>query len=309
MTFPSTLSSYQRLLIHEVAENYSDNIEHSSIGEKELRTVVVRKKSTSTVEDEEKEEENEEKGTEEEDEDEDEDEDKIEEEKEQENKEDGEEEEESNITQNDLAKLRQKLHQKYLETKEKKVTEVDSVATSFLPQTTNKQNRAKAKKGKNKKKANKPSISNANMSTYRPDEGKKEKDMTEEELLRRFDRNKCAYQKCGKGVTVLGQVCTFCKLKYCLPHSMPEVHGCGADAKQKAREDWLRQHQQQHHQNTTKKPEKREALQKRLEQKKEEVARKSKKPPANKTATGTGTTGGRGRGSSRGGRGRGRGSS
>ena len=40
---------------------------------------------------------------------------------------------------------------------------------------------------------------------------------------------------------LMGRVCPHCRLRFCLPHGMAEVHGCGADAKVAARAKWERQ--------------------------------------------------------------------
>jgi len=40
---------------------------------------------------------------------------------------------------------------------------------------------------------------------------------------------------CRKPVTTMGANCGHCKLRYCLTHSLPEDHGCGADAAAAAR--------------------------------------------------------------------------
>ncbi|CAI5700818.1 unnamed protein product [Peronospora effusa] len=40
----------------------------------------------------------------------------------------------------------------------------------------------------------------------------------------------CAFQdsnRCKKNITMFGNVCKFCKLKFCFSHALPEVHGCG----------------------------------------------------------------------------------
>ncbi|XP_076027106.1 DNA-binding protein SMUBP-2 [Genypterus blacodes] len=45
----------------------------------------------------------------------------------------------------------------------------------------------------------------------------------------------CAFIKCKASVRTLGQLCLFCKRQYCLSHHIPEVHGCGDEAKSQAR--------------------------------------------------------------------------
>lgn len=45
----------------------------------------------------------------------------------------------------------------------------------------------------------------------------------------------CNFIKCKAYTITLGQVCQFCRKCFCLTHHMPEVHGCGAEAKAHAR--------------------------------------------------------------------------
>ncbi|GAB1601670.1 DNA-binding protein SMUBP-2-like [Argonauta hians] len=47
--------------------------------------------------------------------------------------------------------------------------------------------------------------------------------------------NKCSFPNCREKTHVLCLHCEFCKLHYCISHSLPEVHGCGAAAKIQAR--------------------------------------------------------------------------
>ena len=46
---------------------------------------------------------------------------------------------------------------------------------------------------------------------------------------------KCQFPKCKASTSCLGQNCEFCAKRYCLSHHIPEVHGCGDAAKQRAR--------------------------------------------------------------------------
>lgn len=45
----------------------------------------------------------------------------------------------------------------------------------------------------------------------------------------------CAYTKCRKSVKLISVNCTFCCKRFCIEHSLPEVHGCGEDARRNAR--------------------------------------------------------------------------
>ncbi|MBN3300550.1 SMBP2 protein, partial [Amia calva] len=45
----------------------------------------------------------------------------------------------------------------------------------------------------------------------------------------------CGFSKCKASVLTLGQLCPHCNKRYCLSHHIPEVHGCGDKAKAQAR--------------------------------------------------------------------------
>ena len=47
----------------------------------------------------------------------------------------------------------------------------------------------------------------------------------------------CKFQRCSKHVSLLGIQCKFCKKRYCMEHSLPEIHGCGDAARQQSRRD------------------------------------------------------------------------
>ena len=49
------------------------------------------------------------------------------------------------------------------------------------------------------------------------------------------ENSKCASHKCKTLTATLGQNCKFCGKRFCLEHRIPEVHGCGADARARAR--------------------------------------------------------------------------
>ena len=46
----------------------------------------------------------------------------------------------------------------------------------------------------------------------------------------------CAQSKCKKSVKLVSAKCSLCARRYCLEHSLPEVHGCGDAAKRSARQ-------------------------------------------------------------------------
>ena len=53
----------------------------------------------------------------------------------------------------------------------------------------------------------------------------------------------CKYPGCKRSVSLLGIKCEFCSNKHCTSHTIAEIHGCGLEAKRKAREKMMRQAQ------------------------------------------------------------------
>jgi len=51
----------------------------------------------------------------------------------------------------------------------------------------------------------------------------------------------CNYTRCKTLVSTLGVTCTFCRIRFCLTHSMAEVHGCGEEARSSARRQVARE--------------------------------------------------------------------
>ncbi|ELR18126.1 putative DNA helicase [Acanthamoeba castellanii str. Neff] len=294
MTFPADLNAYARMRVHEIAGQHG--LTHASKGDGKKRQLTVRKpveevraapagpstpgqdkeqKPKREVEEEEGEEEEEEDG--------------------------GEEEEEEEKKANPVSELRRLQQQKYLAHKQSEEKE-------------------KQKKAANKTKSKaKPAKERA---TRLEDELKKKKKveaaevrkMSEEELLKKFDTTKCGFKGCKESTTVLGRLCPHCRLKFCFSHSMAEIHGCGDEAKKKAREDWLHSNRPGGTvtgQSSTKplKPQARNHLQSKLQEKLGGVAHKGKKPTEKdqKSGRGGGAAGRGGGAPARGGRGRGRG--
>ncbi|XP_028727335.1 DNA-binding protein SMUBP-2 [Peromyscus leucopus] len=48
--------------------------------------------------------------------------------------------------------------------------------------------------------------------------------------------NTCSFAKCSASTTTLGQLCMYCNRCYCLSHHLPEIHGCGEKARAHARQ-------------------------------------------------------------------------
>ena len=80
--------------------------------------------------------------------------------------------------------------------------------------------KAQKKKAKKAKKAMGPSA-----------EGEEDLDA----LLAEYKNDYCWAKGCKKEVSLMGKNCDFCGQRFCIQHIMPEMHGCGDAAKQKAR--------------------------------------------------------------------------
>ncbi|KAH0621033.1 hypothetical protein JD844_022038 [Phrynosoma platyrhinos] len=94
--------------------------------------------------------------------------------------------------------------------------------------------------------------------------------------------NTCGFSKCKASITTLGQLCLHCNKRYCLSHHIPEIHGCGEKAKAHARHKISREgvlYPGSGSKDKSLDPAKRAHLQRRLDKKLSELTsqRKSKK--------------------------------
>uniref|UniRef100_A0A8C8RWE1 DNA-binding protein SMUBP-2 n=1 Tax=Pelusios castaneus TaxID=367368 RepID=A0A8C8RWE1_9SAUR len=94
--------------------------------------------------------------------------------------------------------------------------------------------------------------------------------------------NTCGFPRCKASVTTLGQLCLHCNMRYCLSHHIPEIHGCGEKAKAHARQRISREgilYPGSGSKDKSLDPTKRAHLQRRLDKKLNELTsqRKSKK--------------------------------
>ncbi|XP_014796193.1 PREDICTED: DNA-binding protein SMUBP-2 [Calidris pugnax] len=92
----------------------------------------------------------------------------------------------------------------------------------------------------------------------------------------------CGFPRCKASVTALGQLCHLCNRRFCLSHHVPEVHGCGDRARAQARQRISREgllHPGSGSKDTALDPARRAQLQRRLDKKLSELTgqRKGKK--------------------------------
>ena len=173
LEFPTNLSSFERLLVHKIAETL--DLIHESVGEGEERHIVVKKKSKQRSQ-----------------------------------------QKSSDLNQN----------------KDSIEKDMSSKCDTNLPQIKNK---TKQNSTQNKEK---PKLKPKNVEN--PQNLNKRLEMADTEdidsliaLVKKSD-NTCSHSKCKTNITVLGQKCEFCGLRFCLTHSMPEIHSpeiCGQKIK------------------------------------------------------------------------------
>jgi len=116
-----------------------------------------------------------------------------------------------------------------------------------------------------------------------PDNAKTKNEATKpsddvDEILKELNitPNRCTL--CKRSTVILGRICPFCKLKFCVEHAMPELHGCGDAAKQQARAEFRREFMKT--QGSAEKPlnaSQRHAARNRLEKKIEEAKKERSK--------------------------------
>jgi ATP-dependent RNA/DNA helicase IGHMBP2 len=88
------------------------------------------------------------------------------------------------------------------------------------------------------------------------------------EAARKQD-NICNAQRCKIKITLLGQLCSYCNRRYCFEHSMPEVHGCGHQARKDIRQTHISTHSNINpvYENSSIRKEKRPHLERKLQDK------------------------------------------
>ena len=74
----------------------------------------------------------------------------------------------------------------------------------------------------------------------------------------------CGFSRCKKTVNLIGLRCQFCNCRFCMEHSIPEVHGCSDSAKKHARQQ---KSKERHSKHTSLDPAKRAQLQRKLDKK------------------------------------------
>nr|XP_029507710.1 DNA-binding protein SMUBP-2 isoform X1 [Oncorhynchus nerka] len=222
LRFPSTLNSHDRLLVHQVAEELGLN--HESQGEGKDRCITVSRLPTGSNE--------------------------AGEEEEQQAQEPAAVREEESVTgppvgqpaavreeesvtgppveqpAADLKTLhleRMRREQKKREQKMEQEKHLDTIRTAGQTQTAKK---AKAKGKPKKTKAGACEIAAAAAAGDDFD--------TLIDAVVKAERV-CSFVKCKTLVIYLGQLCLFCNRQYCLGHHIPEVHGCGDQARANAR--------------------------------------------------------------------------
>ncbi|XP_067948248.1 DNA-binding protein SMUBP-2-like isoform X2 [Watersipora subatra] len=219
-TFPPSLNSYQRMVVHELAASYG--LEHESVGEGAKRHLVVRKQTKTKSE--------------------------------------------MKLEKNPV------ITDKVVSSQNSDVspnpdTQKCKVCGKMVPQsnihlhslrcTSLPEEKSGLSDTSCRKKSTNPQVSStsSNQPSNKADGFKerkikeKKKTVDAEVMLNKVDsedfdallaaadklNSVCNMKKCKTLVKTLGVNCPHCTLRFCLNHSMPEVHGCGAAAKTEAR--------------------------------------------------------------------------
>ena len=213
--FSSDLNSHDRLLVHEIAERYG--LHHESIGEGNERRIVLRKsgvggeksKGSGSI--------SKEKSIER----------AINEMTVDDVEQINEQEEEYSSENTDefiCTTCKAKVPKTNFELHKIRCAKIvdDKIASAKLSRENEIAKKKKAKK-----------VKNAAVKIKKIDENE---DL--DKLLATFDKldNVCNYVKCREKISVLGVTCGFCRVRFCLTHGMPEIHGCGDSAKRAARQ-------------------------------------------------------------------------
>jgi len=76
-----------------------------------------------------------------------------------------------------------------------------------------------------------------------PKTGKEDEEEDMDKILSEFRQvdNVCNYATCKTGISLLGQLCAQCNRRFCLSHHLPEVHGCGDAIRRQVRSITIQQ--------------------------------------------------------------------
>ncbi|XP_062860705.1 DNA-binding protein SMUBP-2 [Trichomycterus rosablanca] len=203
MKFPSSLSSHERLLVHQLSEDLG--LLHLSQGAGKQRHITVSKPVSKSEKVEEK----------------------PAEEPEAEIQNTGKQQEKEPIRQAPKPALDLKsLHLERMQREQEKREEKNKSRRMEEDLRDNKGQTTKKSKGKGKIKAGAVDIAAA--ATADDDFDALIDAVVKAERV-------CGFVKCKASVLTLGHLCVYCNRQYCLSHHIPEVHGCGDKAKAQAR--------------------------------------------------------------------------
>ncbi len=193
LEFPNDLNSFERLLVHQIADSLE--LIHESVGEGNERHIIVKKKHLSTPQLE-----------------------SI-----------SSEVKKINLTQNEQH-LESDLNIEKVENSQIVTKEKCNISDNITKNIT--------KSGKTKDHKNEPKVENNKSKMKNKSENKiKSISLPEDDdidvliaCVKKAD-NICSYTRCKTNISVLGQSCRFCGHRFCLTHSMPEIHGCGDEVR------------------------------------------------------------------------------
>ncbi len=200
------MNSFERMLMHEVAETF--NVIHESTGEGKDRHIVVKKKNTdNTVKD---------------------------------------SSVEKPIKNTSGAVNKPKNTPKEPTTSDKKINSIaiDVVTCSTCHKEIPKCNIElhKLRCAPPKVALPPPAKNNEKSKKSKKSKAKEPEEDDFDAICEQFEKlNKiCNYDGCKTKITIIGANCQFCRVRFCLSHSMAEIHGCGDAAKTAARAQLVR---------------------------------------------------------------------
>ncbi|XP_076044984.1 DNA-binding protein SMUBP-2-like [Oratosquilla oratoria] len=236
LVFPPDLNSYERRLVHEIAEEHK--LKHESTGEDKARHIVVSKKNVKEERDSNKHKELIE--------------DLAQNIVENHSKHNGprfqkpskvtkDEKQKDLIPKDEVGEIQDVVE----EDPEKRVCHCcgkDILKQNYDLHVTHCEKRKQQQQSKENQKSEDSSVRKKTKKTKGKDK-KQDKEEDFDDLIASFTKkdNTCSMSKCKVATSIIFQQCHFCQKTFCLAHHMAEVHGCGDQARAEARKMIVRE--------------------------------------------------------------------
>lgn len=202
--FPSCLTSYQRLVVHQLAEEL--HLDHVSKGEGADRYIEVRVKLRRNQEREPR-------------------------------------ETSTNAevakTRNAPRGIQQQTRKS--ESRETSPPSEDPIRDTIVSQSASEQGEGapeREKPSQTRKARQKPRKTPKKAASVQGEESEDIDAILEEHMK---ENKKCGFAGCKDSTELMGRMCAFCRSRFCLKHAMPEIHGCGDAASLEAKKNFRSQ--------------------------------------------------------------------